>query len=697
MSQTERPEYPCRMLPRRLHFLCLRGLALLAVATPSANALNIEGQSAKAAPILVADGLGKGIVPLDGPWQFHLGDDMAWADPAFDDSHWEQLTADKPSGSQGHSNNGGFGWYRRHIRVKFAPSASPNLALFVPYVEGAYEVYWNGSLIGRVGKLPPHARPYYQLGQTFGLGQAPSGVLAVRFWRPAPLTNSTKEGGGFTAPPALGSPDAIAREKASLDYDWLRSHQFSFGLSSLYALAALLSFLGWLRDRSHSLLFWMSAFCLAQPLIQLADGGLMPMSVLTGASFTLPLLGIRDISLWFVLLLLLRLDERPTLVRWTRGLAYLQLALTISDTLVCVPTLTGSTRGVVPLQFADYVLTFGFSFLGAFPLVLVVYSLVRRRWLDPARWIVAALAFTMEMIAVIRLTAAQGLQYTHVTFYKKLYGPLFTIFGSPIDAVTLTGTLLLVAIVYAVFRYSFQEHRRQITLEQEFKSARDLQQSLIPAVLPTIPGFTLTSAYRPAFEVGGDFFQIIPVEGSTTGSTLILLGDVSGKGLKAAMTVSLIVGAARILAEFTARPSELLSGLNRKLCGHLHGGFATCIALRVDCDGTCVMASAGHPGPFLNDQELTIAGTFPLGLFLGVAYEESALKLTRSDHLALYTDGLLEARSASGELYSFDRLQALFAKRPSAAQAAEAAVAFGQDDDITVVTLTYCASDVVQA
>jgi hypothetical protein len=677
------------MFPRRLRLLCLRGLALLSIASPFANALNIQGSMAKSAPVLVLDGLGKGIVPLDGLWQFHLGDDLAWADPAFDDSHWEQLTADKPWGSQGHPNNGGFGWYRLHISVTLAPGASPNLALFVPFVEGAYEVYWNGSLVGRVGKLPPHARPSFQLGQTFGLGQVLSGVLAVRFWRPPPLTNATKEGGGFTIPPSLGSPDAIARGKASLDYDWLRSQQFSFGLNSLYALAALLSFLAWLRDRRQSLLFWMSAFCLAQPLIQLADGWLMPMSDITDASFTLPLLGIRDVSLWFVLLLLLRLDEKPALVRRTRRLACLQVALTVSDTLVCVRLLTGSTNRVVPLQVADYILTFGFSLLGAFPLVLVAYAVVRRRRLDPARWTVAALAFTMEMIAVIRLTAAQGLDYTHVTFYKELYGPLFTVLGNPIDAVTLIGTLLLVAIIYAVFRYSFQEHRRQITLEQEFKSARDLQQSLIPAVLPTVPGFTLTSAYRPASEVGGDFFQIIPVEGSTTGSTLILLGDVSGKGLKAAMTVSLIVGAARTLAEFTSRPSELLSGLNRKLCGHLHGGFATCIALRVDYDGTCVMASAGHPAPFLNDHELTIAGAFPLGLFLEVDYEESPLELEGGDHLALYTDGLLEARSASGELYSFGRLQSLFARRPSAAEAAEAAVAFGQDDDITVLTLTW--------
>jgi hypothetical protein len=88
------------------------------------------------------------------------------------------------------------------------------------------------------------------------------------------------------------------------------------------------------------------------------------------------------------------------------------------------------------------------------------------------------------------------------------------------------------------------------------------------------------------------------------------------------------------------------------------------------------------------DREASIPGALPLGLFPRVTYEETTLTLEVGDHLALYTDGLLEARSASGELYSFDRLKALFATRPTAKEATQAAVAFGQDDDITVLILT---------
>ncbi len=239
--------------------------------------------------------------------------------------------------------------------------------------------------------------------------------------------------------------------------------------------------------------------------------------------------------------------------------------------------------------------------------------------------------------------------------------------------------------MYAVYKYSIENRRQQAALEQEFKNAREIQQVLIPETLPVVPGFTLTSAYRPAQEVGGDFFQIIPLEG---GSTLVILGDVSGKGLKAAMAVSLIVGAMRALADDYPGPAQLLTQLNRRLCGRLQGGFATCLILLLRPDSTCVLASAGHPAPFLNKNEIDLPGALPLGVSAATSYLQSEVKVNAGDHFALYTDGLLEARSNSGELYGFSRLEDLFATKTNAAEATQAAVNFGQDDDITVLTLT---------
>lgn len=252
-----------------------------------------------------------------------------------------------------------------------------------------------------------------------------------------------------------------------------------------------------------------------------------------------------------------------------------------------------------------------------------------------------------------------------------------------LDAQGILDLLVFFSILYAVHCIIRDEQTRKAILEQEFASARELQQVLIPEKFPDLPGYTISTAYRPALEVGGDFFQVIPLEGEKAGSTLIILGDVSGKELRAATAVSLIVGAVRTLAETTSAPAQILAGLSRRLCGRLQNGFATCIAMRLDADGMCTLACAGHPAPFLNDREIVLAGALPLGIDPSIAYEEITLRIHPGDRYTMYTDGLLEARSDSGEIFSFERLEALFATSIDATAASAAAVDFGQEDDIT--------------
>jgi hypothetical protein len=112
------------------------------------------------------------------------------------------------------------------------------------------------------------------------------------------------------------------------------------------------------------------------------------------------------------------------------------------------------------------------------------------------------------------------------------------------------------------------------------------------------------------------------------------------------------------------------------------------LAVLLSHDGRCVVASAGHPSPFLNRRELSLPGALPLGVAPNAVFQESAHQLEAGDHLALYTDGVLEARSPAGEIFGFERLNALFARGPAAAEATGAAVRFGQEDDITVLTIT---------
>ena len=132
---------------------CRRGNPL-----PSLQIHGADLTGASASPLTI-EGLGKGVAPLDGPWQFHLGDNPAWAAPGVDDATghngWEQLNADSPWGTQGHASYTGYGWYRRQIDITPAPGASAEVTLLIPAIDDAYELFWNGVSIGHLGTFPP--------------------------------------------------------------------------------------------------------------------------------------------------------------------------------------------------------------------------------------------------------------------------------------------------------------------------------------------------------------------------------------------------------------------------------------------------------------------------------------------------------------------------------------------------------------
>jgi len=155
------------------------------------------------------------------------------------------------------------------------------------------------------------------------------------------------------------------------------------------------------------------------------------------------------------------------------------------------------------------------------------------------------------------------------------------------------------------------------------------------------------------------------------------------------MAVALLVGAIRSTVESTHDPAAVLAALNRRLYGRLRGGFATCLALHLDANGVCVLANAGHLPPFLNGDEVPLPPALPLGLMPEAEYEPMQLQMRPGDCLTLYTDGLLEAQNATGELFGFARIAELLATPREAQQIADAAQAFGQEDDITVLTLAF--------
>jgi hypothetical protein len=197
-----------------------------------------------------------------------------------------------------------------------------------------------------------------------------------------------------------------------------------------------------------------------------------------------------------------------------------------------------------------------------------------------------------------------------------------------------------------------RDREQLAAIQHEREAARTVQQVLIPDELPVTPGFEIASVYRPFGEVGGDFFQIIPIE---NGGILVAIGDVSGKGMPAAMTVSLLVGTLRTLAHYTQRPGEILAAMNLRMLDRSSGGFTTCLILRVDADGSMTTANAGHIAPYLGGTEIAIENGLPLGLSGDAAYAEVALSLAVGEQLTLLTDGVVEARAGSGELFGFER------------------------------------------
>jgi serine phosphatase RsbU (regulator of sigma subunit) len=219
----------------------------------------------------------------------------------------------------------------------------------------------------------------------------------------------------------------------------------------------------------------------------------------------------------------------------------------------------------------------------------------------------------------------------------------------------------------------------------DVKQAQEVQEVILPEARSAIPGFAIESEYRPAREVGGDFFQIIPHP--SDGSLLIVAGDVAGKGLQAGMLVALLVGAIRSTAELNSDPAFLLLALNRRLIGR-GDARATCLALRIALDGNVTIANAGHIPPYLNGELVDIEGSLPLGIVDHLQCSMLELRLGENDRLLLVSDGVAEATNVDRELFGFDRVLDLVRSRPSAAAIADTAQAFGQQDDISVISVT---------
>jgi serine phosphatase RsbU (regulator of sigma subunit) len=246
------------------------------------------------------------------------------------------------------------------------------------------------------------------------------------------------------------------------------------------------------------------------------------------------------------------------------------------------------------------------------------------------------------------------------------------------SAAIIPAILIFTVLLASRFR-RVRDERDDLTSEMD--AARAVQRMLVREHAVQVPGYTLEAAYLPSKDVSGDFYQILPAD---DGSLLVVVGDVSGKGLEAAMLGAAVMGALGDLA--SRQPADVLAHLNRSLRGKTRGGFVTCCCALFYADGRAEVANAGHIPPYLDGREVEVDPGPPLGIAEDATYETAAVSAALNA-VTFLSDGVLEATNAKGEMLGFERLAALTIQ--PARDIANEAERWGQEDDITVVKVAY--------
>lgn len=607
--------------------------------------------------------------PASSPLQVHynFGDNPSWANPGFNDSNW--IPAPNGAWPLPPLHSDGILWVR--FRVPIPAQAATGLALRLvrpSSMEASEQVFLNGTLIGRSGNLPPAAQAVVLQDSIFAVTETvpdrePFATVALRLWYPPSLRYS---GGRDQLVSDLASA-AMLNEQRRADRLAL-----ALGWIPVLSLNALLALVGvgllglWFWSRRRELL-WFSLLLVLYPVQQ----AMFAVPAFTSHPLTTNvwtgLIALGDVTTMFVTVefLWIIFDLRN---RWLRILLHSSWLVFNAALLATFLATSGShIAWTIPIELVA---------LSAFNLGTLVVD-IRFLVTGPNRTIAVGMA-------VIPIASWLGPRL-HQRGQTDLFGiPKFGLFDA---GFLFTGAVLSIMLV----RRALSASRDGAHLRMEFAAAREIQQRLVPVDLPSIQGCQIAAAYLPAAEVGGDFYQVHP---QPDGSCFIIVGDVSGKGLRAAMTGTLVLGALRTLAQENLSPSQILCRLNNQLATASDGGFVTSVGARITPDGTLTLANAGHLAPYRNGEELTLDNGLPLGIVPDASYTEFTLKLAPGDRLTFLSDGVAEAKSPStGELFGFDRTQGI--SMQSAEDIARAAQNFGQEDDITVLTLNFVPSEVM--
>jgi hypothetical protein len=615
---------------------------------------------------------------LDGLWRFQPGDDpdgaKGWARPDFDDSAWPLLRSDKPWSEQGYPGMSGFGWYRFAITV---PSDSEPLVLQLGPTLTTYRVFIDGKLEGGFGRMPPNLAPraawnYHDFAIPRLSGKAEPRVIhvALRVWH-SPIWASYLGGGPQVGGHLVGNAQLTTAETTFHE----RSRRLLFVDLYSYTIAAFIvsltiAGLYFFRPTEREYL-WFAILLMAKatdsalnitkevfafpsiPVFDLLDSGMVAIAQGALLLFLTKVLSLRRGIFLNILLAMALISTVFNVFYWPGW-----LSVPVSALLTVLFLLPSSIWMLVTLAHRA-----------------LRHNPTARLLLVPVFLVQGLYIADNVLIAIDQFGFRVDTRFFEIPFVTSPY----TMHPS-----VLAELLFLFAMLAFLIRRFTIARRREERWEGALEAARQVQQVLLPEAIPHVAGFEIDCIYRPAEIVGGDFFQILPVG---DGDLLVVIGDVAGKGLPAAMMVSMLVGAVRTEVAHGAGPGQLLSTLNERMTGRSHASFTTCLCARISAGGELLIANAGHPAPYCSGQELELPGALPLGVVGGASYEVARFRLAPGDFLTFLSDGVIEAQDKTGHLLGFDRTQEL--SQQPAVDIAEAASRFGQVDDITVVSIAY--------
>jgi hypothetical protein len=521
-----------------------------------------------------------------------------------------------------------------------------------------YEVYVEGVSIGRFGAFEHAPYPNHA---SFpippGLLQGPVAHIAIRRWRgPWSVFLQAFNGGGttrFAHAPRLGAAGAIETME-KLDRADGAIQMLPADLTAvLFLFAAAISFVLYSVQRRRREYLYLGLTCIS-------NGAPFLLGILTSTSPAI------DSKSWL-----------PVLILWFAliypGVSNVFLAA-LCPRFRRILLAGAALSGVIALTAAFWMATdSGYQVpliyvftdvLPLFPLIAVFGLLMQRD-----RGSLTIGVFLLLQSATIAWYNTASLLGHPVRIYV---GPFF------IDIRNIAAVIFIFVVLVILYLRYRDEQARQAAAEQNLAAARRMQEQLLASSAESPAGFEVTAVYRPAQEVGGDFYRTELLE---DGSLLVVVGDVSGKGLDAALLVAAVLGGLAIEKE--KRPGVLLGDLNRAVAGRTGGGFITACCARFYPDGRAVITNAGHISPYIDGREVELENGLPLGISVATVYSETAIQATGV--LTFLSDGVAEARNAKGELLGFERMAELTTK--SAAEIANAALHWGQEDDITVLTV----------